>query len=246
MHGALSRAHGRQRQAGTTLDRFRVNGLVTSVAFGGRRGRVCLPADRRAVRDRAGRPRPRRRLQQRLPGQAPGGGGLAVRFGDRARPVLGGHRLRAPPRAGLRVVHRRRRAGPVGLPRRHLRRGDLHPRPAPRARPQAPGRVPRDVPGDPPGRAAARRRLRPVPPGPAAARRRGPHAARRGHGRPAGRPGRHGRVPGRGRSAPCPCSATSPPCGRPRSPPGRPPPPGRPLTAICRECATTDPPASVK
>ena len=40
MHGALSRAHGRQRQAGTTLDRFRVNGLVTSVAFGGRRGRV--------------------------------------------------------------------------------------------------------------------------------------------------------------------------------------------------------------
>jgi 2-polyprenyl-3-methyl-5-hydroxy-6-metoxy-1,4-benzoquinol methylase len=40
MHGALSRAHGRQRQAGTTLDRFRVNGLVTSVAFGGLRGRV--------------------------------------------------------------------------------------------------------------------------------------------------------------------------------------------------------------
>jgi len=40
MHGVLRRAHGGQRQAGTTLDRFRLNGLVTSVAFGGRRGRV--------------------------------------------------------------------------------------------------------------------------------------------------------------------------------------------------------------
>jgi ubiquinone/menaquinone biosynthesis C-methylase UbiE len=40
MHGALRRAHGRQRQAGTTLDRFRLNALVTSAAFGGRRGRV--------------------------------------------------------------------------------------------------------------------------------------------------------------------------------------------------------------
>jgi ubiquinone/menaquinone biosynthesis C-methylase UbiE len=40
MHGALRRAHGGQRHPGTTLDRFRLNGLVTSVAFGGRRGRV--------------------------------------------------------------------------------------------------------------------------------------------------------------------------------------------------------------
>jgi ubiquinone/menaquinone biosynthesis C-methylase UbiE len=40
MHGALKRTHGRQRHAGTTLDGFRFNGLVTSVAFGGRRGRV--------------------------------------------------------------------------------------------------------------------------------------------------------------------------------------------------------------
>ena len=42
MHEALRRAHWgqRRRQAGTTLDRFRLNGLVTSVAFGGRRGRV--------------------------------------------------------------------------------------------------------------------------------------------------------------------------------------------------------------
>jgi ubiquinone/menaquinone biosynthesis C-methylase UbiE len=40
MHGALKRTHGRQRHAGTTLDRFRFNGLVTTVAFGGRRGRV--------------------------------------------------------------------------------------------------------------------------------------------------------------------------------------------------------------
>ncbi len=42
MHEALRRAHGRQRQrqAGTRLDRFRLNALVTSIAFGGRRGRV--------------------------------------------------------------------------------------------------------------------------------------------------------------------------------------------------------------
>lgn len=39
-HGVLGRAHGRRPSAGTTLDRFRLNGLVTSVAFGGRRGRV--------------------------------------------------------------------------------------------------------------------------------------------------------------------------------------------------------------
>ena len=40
MHGVLKRAHGGQRRTGTTLDRFRLNGLVTGVAFGGRRGRV--------------------------------------------------------------------------------------------------------------------------------------------------------------------------------------------------------------
>jgi ubiquinone/menaquinone biosynthesis C-methylase UbiE len=40
MHGVLKRAHSGQRRTGTTLDRFRLNGLVTGVAFGGRRGRV--------------------------------------------------------------------------------------------------------------------------------------------------------------------------------------------------------------
>ena len=40
MHEALRRAHGRQRQTGTRLDRFRLNALVTSIAFGGRRRRV--------------------------------------------------------------------------------------------------------------------------------------------------------------------------------------------------------------
>ena len=34
------RLHGRQRSHGTTLDRFRLNELVSQVAFGGRRGRV--------------------------------------------------------------------------------------------------------------------------------------------------------------------------------------------------------------
>ena len=38
MHGVLRRAHG--RQAGTTLDNYRLNALVTWAAFGGRRGRV--------------------------------------------------------------------------------------------------------------------------------------------------------------------------------------------------------------
>ncbi len=40
MHGVLRRAHGRSRQTGTTLDNYRLNGLVTWAAFGGRRGRV--------------------------------------------------------------------------------------------------------------------------------------------------------------------------------------------------------------
>ena len=41
MHGVLRRAHGRRpRQAGTTLDSYRLNSLVTWAAFGGRRGRV--------------------------------------------------------------------------------------------------------------------------------------------------------------------------------------------------------------
>ena len=32
MHGVLKQAHGGQRRTGTTLDRFRLNGLVTGVA----------------------------------------------------------------------------------------------------------------------------------------------------------------------------------------------------------------------
>jgi ubiquinone/menaquinone biosynthesis C-methylase UbiE len=40
MHGVLRRTHGRSRQTGTTLDNYRLNGLVTWAAFGGRRGRV--------------------------------------------------------------------------------------------------------------------------------------------------------------------------------------------------------------
>ena len=39
MHEALSRLHGGQR-GGTTLDRFRLNEVVSQVAFAGRRGRV--------------------------------------------------------------------------------------------------------------------------------------------------------------------------------------------------------------
>jgi ubiquinone/menaquinone biosynthesis C-methylase UbiE len=40
VHGTLSRLHGGRRAGGTTLDRFRLNGLVSQVAFAGRRGRV--------------------------------------------------------------------------------------------------------------------------------------------------------------------------------------------------------------
>lgn len=39
MHDALRRLHGR-RSAGTTINRFRLNELVSQVAFGGRRSRV--------------------------------------------------------------------------------------------------------------------------------------------------------------------------------------------------------------
>jgi ubiquinone/menaquinone biosynthesis C-methylase UbiE len=40
MHGALRRMHSSPRRTGTTIDRFRLNALVTQVAFGGRRRRV--------------------------------------------------------------------------------------------------------------------------------------------------------------------------------------------------------------
>ncbi|HEX8008872.1 MAG TPA: methyltransferase domain-containing protein [Trebonia sp.] len=40
MHGALRRMHGSARGTGTTLDQFRLNALVSQIAFGGRRRRV--------------------------------------------------------------------------------------------------------------------------------------------------------------------------------------------------------------
>jgi ubiquinone/menaquinone biosynthesis C-methylase UbiE len=40
MHDTLRRLHGRPRATGTTLNRFRLNEVVSQIAFGGRRGRV--------------------------------------------------------------------------------------------------------------------------------------------------------------------------------------------------------------
>ncbi|HXZ76352.1 MAG TPA: class I SAM-dependent methyltransferase [Streptosporangiaceae bacterium] len=40
MHDTLRRLHRRQRGTGTMLDHFRVNEVVSQIAFGGRRGRV--------------------------------------------------------------------------------------------------------------------------------------------------------------------------------------------------------------
>ncbi len=40
MHDALRRLHAGARSTGTTIDRFRLNELVSQIAFGGRRGRV--------------------------------------------------------------------------------------------------------------------------------------------------------------------------------------------------------------
>ena len=40
MHETLRRLHGGQRSHGTTIDRFRLNELVSQLAFAGRRGRV--------------------------------------------------------------------------------------------------------------------------------------------------------------------------------------------------------------
>jgi ubiquinone/menaquinone biosynthesis C-methylase UbiE len=40
VHDTLRRLHGSQRGTGTTLDHFRLNEVVSQVAFGGRRGRV--------------------------------------------------------------------------------------------------------------------------------------------------------------------------------------------------------------
>lgn len=40
MHDTLGRLHGRQRRTGTTIDHFRLNELVSQIAFGGRRSHV--------------------------------------------------------------------------------------------------------------------------------------------------------------------------------------------------------------
>jgi ubiquinone/menaquinone biosynthesis C-methylase UbiE len=40
MHDTLKSLHRRRRGPGTTIDRFRLNELISQVAFGGRRGRV--------------------------------------------------------------------------------------------------------------------------------------------------------------------------------------------------------------
>ena len=40
MHDTLRRLHGGARSKGTTIDRFRLNELMSQIAFGGRRGRV--------------------------------------------------------------------------------------------------------------------------------------------------------------------------------------------------------------
>jgi ubiquinone/menaquinone biosynthesis C-methylase UbiE len=40
MHDTLRRLHGRRPGPGTTIERFRLNEVVSQVAFGGRRGRV--------------------------------------------------------------------------------------------------------------------------------------------------------------------------------------------------------------
>ena len=40
MHDTLRRLHGRRRSTGTTIDRYRLNELVSQIAFGGRRSRV--------------------------------------------------------------------------------------------------------------------------------------------------------------------------------------------------------------
>ena len=40
MHDTLRRLHGRPRGTGTTLEHFRLNEVVSQIAFGGRRGRV--------------------------------------------------------------------------------------------------------------------------------------------------------------------------------------------------------------
>ena len=40
MHDTLRRLHGKRRGTGTTIDRFRLNEMVSQIAFGGRRSRV--------------------------------------------------------------------------------------------------------------------------------------------------------------------------------------------------------------
>ena len=95
MHDTLRRLHGGQRGKGTTIDHFRLNEMVSQIAFAGRRGRVyrrivslggVRPGDsvldvgceQRVSRQEAGRCR---RAGRSRHGRGPLGGG------DRLRPA---------------------------------------------------------------------------------------------------------------------------------------------------------------
>ena len=100
MHEALRRLHGGQRASGTTIDHFRLNELVSQVAFAGRRGRVY----RRIVA-----------LAGVRPGDAAldvgcSGGYLARKLADAAGP--GGHVTGIDP-SQKAIGHARRHAGPA-------------------------------------------------------------------------------------------------------------------------------------
>ena len=116
MHDTLKRLHGGQRGTGTTLDRFRLNELVSQLAFAGRRGRVyrrIIVPGRRA----AWRCGPGRWMQRRIPrteaGRAAGPSGRVTGV-DPSQAAIAYARRRA---TRGHDVHRWRRAGPAAAGR---------------------------------------------------------------------------------------------------------------------------------
>lgn len=95
MHDTLRRLHEGRRGTGTTLDRFRLNELVSQIAFGGRRGRVyrrivSLAGVRTRVLD------PGRGVQQRVPRQEAGRRRRVGWSRHRSGPTGGCHHARRP------------------------------------------------------------------------------------------------------------------------------------------------------
>jgi hypothetical protein len=110
MHDTARRLHGGRRRQGTTLDRFRLNELVSQIAFW-RAARPGLPGDRQTERRKVWGFGSGCRVEQRIPSPEAGRRGRTERIRDRNGSVGLGRCLRAAPRPRGDELQRGRCAG---------------------------------------------------------------------------------------------------------------------------------------